>query len=190
MIQYQDWFAYKDIYDQIYDEMSENGTFLEIGSLYGTSTVYFAKKIKAGNKKVNFYCVDIWQSTSETEPYLKHHVFNESQDIYLDFLNHLRDEEVEDYVTHLRSNSKNIHPYFLNKSLDAIMLDGDHRYEGLKSDIINFLPKMKVHGKMYGDDYGHPDFPGIKQAVNEMFSNVVIHDSEKTFYKIWETEIL
>ena len=32
------------------------------------------------------------------------------------------------------------------------MVDGDHTYEAVKNDILNFLPKMKVGGVITGDD--------------------------------------
>ena len=179
------WFAYKHIYDKIYEEIPENGTFVEVGCLYGDSTVYFANKIKKGNKHINFYCIDLWTIIDNTENYLKEYVFNDTNDIYNDFLQHLEEEHVKNYVTILRGNSNLMYANFENDSIDAIMLDADHSYEGLKSDIELYLPKVKINGKIYGDDYGHPDFTGIQQAVTELLHDVILYDTDRN-YKIWE----
>ena len=61
---------------------------------------------------------------------------------------------------------------FENESLDLIFIDGDHSYEGCKADIEAWLPKLKIGGFMAGHDYGHERFPGVKQAVDEIFGEV------------------
>lgn len=57
----------------------------------------------------------------------------------------------------------------IDKSLDFCFIDADHSYEGCKSDIENYLPKIKLGGWLCGHDYDHPDFPdfGVKKAVDK-----------------------
>jgi hypothetical protein len=53
---------------------------------------------------------------------------------------------------------------------DFIYLDGLHTYEGVKSDITNYLPLVKKGGVIGGHDYTdlHRHLIGVKKAVDEM----------------------
>jgi predicted O-methyltransferase YrrM len=53
---------------------------------------------------------------------------------------------------------------------DFVYIDGLHTYDGVKNDIINYLPLVKDGGVIGGHDYvnsGH--LVGVYQAVNEIF---------------------
>lgn len=51
---------------------------------------------------------------------------------------------------------------------DLIFLDAMHTYEDVKADIARWWPRVKAGGVMAFHDYGHWDFPGVKQAVDEV----------------------
>lgn len=55
-----------------------------------------------------------------------------------------------------------------DESLDFVFVDADHTEPGVRADIAAWLPKLKSSGWMLGHDYGHPDFPGVKRAVDDM----------------------
>lgn len=54
-------------------------------------------------------------------------------------------------------------------SLDFIYIDGDHSYDGAKSDFITYTPKLKVGGLLMGDDYSLGGWwgDGIVRALHE-----------------------
>ena len=54
----------------------------------------------------------------------------------------------------------------LDGSLDFVYLDGDHSEAAVAGDIRLWRPLVKPGGILAGHDYGHPDFPGVKQAVD------------------------
>lgn len=56
-----------------------------------------------------------------------------------------------------------------NRSLDMVYIDANHSYETTKEDIEIWLPKIRVGGIICGHDYGSPDWPGVKKAVDEAF---------------------
>jgi len=63
-------------------------------------------------------------------------------------------------------------------NVDMVFLDGDHEYESVKADILAWNPKARK--MLCGHDYGVPpgmevlrDFPGVKQAVDEVFGDQV-----------------
>src|SRR5206468_3034194 len=51
--------------------------------------------------------------------------------------------------------------------INLLWIDGDHSYEGCKSDIIAWLPKVFAGGCVAFHDYGNPC--GVRQAVDELF---------------------
>ena len=55
-----------------------------------------------------------------------------------------------------------------DRSLNFVMLDGDHSYAGVRSDIDAWLPKLKSGGILATHDYAHY-FPGLMRAWNESF---------------------
>jgi len=55
-------------------------------------------------------------------------------------------------------------------SLDFVFIDDDHTYEACKRSVIVWLPKVKEGGWLTGHDYH--EFPGVKQAVDELLSPV------------------
>lgn len=57
----------------------------------------------------------------------------------------------------------------LNGSWDFIFLDAMHTYEDVAKDIERWWPRVKPGGCMAFHDYGHHNFPGVKQAVDEKF---------------------
>lgn len=56
-----------------------------------------------------------------------------------------------------------------DECLDFIYIDGDHTYEGAKSDLEIALRKIKIGGVITGDDYGPGSWweGGVKRAVDE-----------------------
>lgn len=54
-------------------------------------------------------------------------------------------------------------------SLDFVFIDADHSYEGCKSDIDAWLPKLRAGGLLCGHDYQNPEYAwyGVQRAVDE-----------------------
>jgi hypothetical protein len=57
--------------------------------------------------------------------------------------------------------------HIVHGPFDMIFLDAMHDYESVKADIDRWWPKLKAGGIFAWHDYGHGDFPGVKQAVDE-----------------------
>jgi hypothetical protein len=68
-----------------------------------------------------------------------------------------------------------------NQIFDMVFIDAGHRYEACKADILAWLPKVKKRGWIGGHDY--PGRPGVKKAVDELFSeNKIETDVNKTWF--------
>jgi hypothetical protein len=50
--------------------------------------------------------------------------------------------------------------------MDLVFIDGDHTAQGVLRDLNAWWPKVTPEGLCTGHDYGHPDYPGVKQAVD------------------------
>ena len=71
-------------------------------------------------------------------------------------------------------------------SLDFVFIDGNHSYEGVKSDIKLWLPKIKKGGFISGHDLNHPRLPGVSKAVYEAFKESEV---EKDDNRTWFVEV-
>ena len=63
--------------------------------------------------------------------------------------------------------------FFNERSLDVVFIDGLHTYRGVKDDLAAWAPKVRERGLLLFNDFGHRNFPGVKQAVLE-FANASV----------------
>ena len=62
-----------------------------------------------------------------------------------------------------------------------LWIDGDHRYEQVKKDIVNWMPKIiKPGGLISGHDYIQA--PGVTQAVDEIFGKNIRTGDDFTWW--------
>ena len=80
---------------------------------------------------------------------------------------------------------------FPKKHFDLVFIDADHQYESVQNDIATWLPLVKNNGFLTGHDYGHPNFPGVKKAVDEYFGdNIMVRGDRVWIKKIADGKIL
>lgn len=56
--------------------------------------------------------------------------------------------------------------------VDFIYIDADHSYEGVYRDLCMWYGKVREGGVIGGHDYGHTNFPGVAQAIDEFFGRL------------------
>lgn len=71
----------------------------------------------------------------------------------------------------------------LTDTYDFIFIDAMHTYEEVKKDIERWWPKLRSGGIFAFHDYNHHSFPGVKQAVDEIFG--VIPESNICITLAW-----
>lgn len=130
-------------------------TMIEIGSYIGESTILFAKhfgKVISIDPFINDYDV--------TDDACNHADF---QDVYIKFKENTSGYE---NIQHLPFLSSEAVKEFKNKSINFVYIDGNHLYEFVKKDIINYLLTIKQNGFIGGHDYTgwHTD---VIKAVDE-----------------------
>ena len=163
------WFNYAEAYDQIVDEIPNNGKIVEIGSFLGRSTHYLATSLfNADRFDVTIYCIDTFQGSSE------HVNLKLPKDFLFMFKENLKffigREMVIPYQG--RSDSKEILEKFEDESIDYIMVDGAHEHEAVIEDIENWWLKLKPEGVMFGDDF---KLESVSEAVRKMMVKFNTH---------------
>lgn len=95
------------------------------------------------------------------------HTAYSDEDDYINLLERFRSEISLEQVIVNRKFSYEAVDYFRNNTLDAIYNDASHLYEDVKSDLVEWLPKLKNGGVVCGHDYvSFADF-GVMAAVDE-----------------------
>jgi len=74
-----------------------------------------------------------------------------------------------------------------NGWFDIVFIDADHSYEGVKSDIHLWLPKVKSGGILAGHDFNVEMFPGTVQAVCEAFPSSMVQLYDDT---VWAVKVI
>ncbi len=146
----------------------EETVLLEIGVYIGESSRIF---LDSGKIKT-LYCLDPWENVPDMLSPLP-----DLPEIELVF-----DENMKSYknMKKVKSFSQDALRFFEGVTFDMVYIDGDHSYEAVLNDIQTYLPKIKKGGIIAGHDYcpnsefnyDPPlefEFPGVVQAVNEVF---------------------
>ena len=122
---------------------------VEIGVEFGRSTSVIAEVAK--EKKFRFTAIDNWcqKNGQEAEAHIRGQI--KKHDWKFDLVN---------------SNSFDLAEDFDDK-IDLLHIDGDHTYEGVRDDILAWVPKVRVGGYICFDDYGHDSLPGVFAACQE-----------------------
>ncbi len=83
----------------------------------------------------------------------------------------------KDRRTILRMDSKDAARAVPDASLDLAFIDADHSYEGCKSDLEAWYPKVRPGGIFSGHDFENTEFPGfgVTQAVTEFITSHNLH---------------
>jgi predicted O-methyltransferase YrrM len=138
-------------------------TVLEIGSLFGLSAAWFAKRVE------HVTCIDRWledapeMSNNNQVDTLRQ--LGVPRDFYQVFLDNMAREGVEHKVTLIRGRSNEVADQA--PSVDLVYIDADHSYAGCLSDIRLYVPKARKI--ICGDDYGPRPGYGVMEAVTEVF---------------------
>lgn len=169
---------------------------VEVGSWKGFSTYYLAEAVKDCGGKV--FAVDHWRMPGIFE------LFKYNMSVL----------KVDKIVESMKVDSLTASKHFENGTIDLVFLDGDHRYDNFKQDILSWFPKVKIGGIICGhdcegyyDDYSFQakdkininlgeDFirylghPGIIKALSEFFGKqYVIMPQSTIWYYFKEQEL-
>ncbi len=148
-------------------------TVLEVGSFLGRSTRFFAERVTSVTAIDPFKSyLDKDRPNGDTQA--------QGEDFFEKFKQNMLDAGVWDKIYAIRSTSDDAIVNFnqrLKGGFDLIYLDGLHDYESVKRDLVNY--GHLAHKVLCGDDYDE-NWPGVRQAVNEVFG-----DRVKVYGRVW-----
>ncbi len=128
---------------------------IEIGCFQGNTTVKLAEVCAAVGKKL--WCIDPWNGKQDLSDDEVYQTFLDRTRPYHDHMHITRDGSQE---TALVSD--------ITASCGLVVVDGDHSYEGCKSDLVRFWPLVLPGGAIAVHDYFDIGWgPGIQRAVKE-----------------------
>lgn len=89
---------------------------------------------------------------------------------------HLGMAGLDTHVTYVISDSSTLGRQWRGASVDFLIIDSDHSYEGVKADLAAWLPHIAPKGLVFIHDYDadgtrfadHERYPGTRQAVQEL----------------------
>ena len=127
-------------------EVQPKGLIVEIGALYGGTTVVLAKAAP----KARVITIDEFSWTPEGHPKATKELLE----------SHLKEVGVKN-VTIIAEKSEHVGPEW-DKHIDLCFIDGGHSYQYVYADLCNFAPHSDV---VACHDFGNPFWATIKQAI-------------------------
>lgn len=126
----------------------KDGTIVEIGALYGGSTVILAK----ANPNAKITSIDEFSWTPDGYPEASRE----------QFLTNIKSEGIKN-VSVLDQDSRAAGLYW-DEPIDFLFIDGGHSYKFVYSDLINFAKHAQV---LALHDYGNPFWNTVREAVDD-----------------------
>lgn len=128
----------------------------EIGVAKGKFSQVLCEKIPG----LTLFCIDPWlrYSLNRRSPIQEKQIkaYEEAQ------------QRLKDYnVTFIRKFSLQAAQLFENESLDFVFIDGNHDYDFVMEDVINWTRKVRKGGIVSGHDYYNFNNSGVIEAVND-----------------------
>lgn len=146
-----------------------DGKIVEVGCWKGRSTAYLLVEAFNKSQRIEVYAVDTWEGSPE-------HAGHEAivgGTLYQQFLANVK--PVSRQLIPLRIPSPKAADFFPDGILDAVFIDAAHEYDAVLADILAWRSKVRDGGILAGHDYG-AGWPGVDQAVNEVFDGVESKD--------------
>ncbi len=145
--------------DEVLDYMPDKSIFVESGCYKGTTSYYFIKRLLMTNKGFQYWCIDNWELVNISDNSGKPEIDN------FEFFQKTV-EEVQPHINIISSDSIEAIDQFQNDSVYFTFLDDCHTYEHVTKQIGLWIPKMKDHSILAGDDFYSGD---VKRAVYDHF---------------------
>ncbi len=182
-------FDFDDIYQEMVNLAPVDGAhFVEIGVLFGRSTLFLAEAIRKSGKKIHLDAVDraTWSGKSLLETfdrYLEQQVpavdrqpglrrfLEEEPSIGRIVPRFLSMAGLTEHVRFVPATGQEQAERYLDRSLDFVFIDTEHTYKDTFELLSLYVPKLKCDGFLAGHD--HTDrCPDVARAVKDVLGHV------------------
>ena len=133
-------------------QVPPDGQAVEVGSFKGKSSCFLAAGL---GPRARLSCVDTWMNNAM--PY------DESDDVLPHFLENTK--MYRDRIDVCKGKSADVAAGW-RRDIDLLFIDGDHSYEGCKTDLISWFPRVRRGGWIAFHDSGED---GVARVISEFF---------------------
>jgi len=105
-------------------------------------------------------------------------------------MQNIRSSAYADRITVIHNFSINVADNWSGAPVGLLFVDGDHTKEGARRDIEAWLPYLLPGSIIAIDDYGHPDWPGVREAVDELVAENVLRLPVVHYDRLAVTEVV
>jgi len=137
---------------------------LEVGSFLGRTAMAMAD---AGAK---VHCVDHWRGSPSDPSHLHVIAAGGSDDVFTEFKKRIGDRLDRTIFPFRKPSLEAAEMHW--SPFDLIFIDAEHTYEAAKADILAWWKHLKDDGVMLIHDYMTVQFPGVTEAVHELFGEL------------------
>jgi hypothetical protein len=166
------WFQWREAQQEAVAFFDSDSSFVEVGVYLGRSLCSLAEVIQLSGKEINVIGIDTCRGSGPEGWRNKNYHGNAVQEGGGTFAGTLHRNILEcgfaDRITLIISDSVNASRLFTDASIDWVHLDARHDYESVCADIRAWLPKLKSHGWISGDDYDEVKWPSVVRAVSDL----------------------
>lgn len=160
------WMSHEEL-TWLAEQAQKAERIIEIGCWQGRST-----RALADHTSGVVYAIDTWQGSDRIMGHLAR--LGGPEKLYEVFEANLKDHLDAGKVKLWRGESLadstlSIMSSVVCRSADFVFLDGDHSAETVAAEIAAYQPLIRPGGILAGHDYGRPDHPGVKEAVDKAF---------------------
>lgn len=138
-------------------ELATGREVLEVGAFMGLSAWGMAQTAKS------VLSVDTFQAATDGQRQIKFEGEYTTLDAYKKAVSGF--DNVDFYI----GRSDEYGPSWKSRQYDMVFLDATHTYDEVFHDIYSLYALVREGGVLVLHDYGHADFPGVKQAADEVF---------------------
>lgn len=135
---------------------------VEIGVFMGRTALQMAWGARQGNR-AHVTAIDAWDLPGNTyAPPFTYPATRRWAHHHVKTLGFSRD------ITLVQAFSTDAAMAYEGPPVGLLFVDGDHSEEGARRDIEAWAPHLSPDARIAVDDYGHPDWPGVKTAVDKL----------------------
>ena len=140
------------------EQLPDNATIVEMGTWDGRSAAILGLAVEKRGGRV--YTIDHYNHSVIYGPGNQYHSLLRTQNNFID-------KDIRNVVP-LQGISSEIAAQW-TVPIELLFIDGDHKYESVKKDIEDWLPKVVQGGVVLFHDYnsGEGVLPAVDEAINE-----------------------
>ena len=140
-------------------KLSDRDIVVEIGAYIGNTAVFIHRILNyLANTRTPVLSIDPFERCNPDEV--------NPQGVLQKYLQNVLDAGAASRCFPLVGFSHDVH-MIIPEKIGVLIVDGDHRYEGVKNDLLFYSSKVRHGGMLFIDDYNEKSYPDVFRAFNE-----------------------